>query len=404
MREIRRGQEQRKSRTAAGVAAIAAAMILSAALYGCGASTSSSSATAELASDRAYGTSYTTAESADESSGFAEAAAMDSGSDGGDSAGTDNNSGDAASGSDAAAQAVSASDTAQDIRKKIVYTGNVYIETKDYDTARSQLSSLIGRYGGFVESSNESDYGSVDEAGTRSYYVTAKIPSEHFSDFMNGLGNLSGKVTSKDINSSDMTRTYSDNADRIEALETEQQTLLELLAKADSVDSMIAIQKELTDVRTELAQLHHENSGIDYNVQYSSVTISLEEVRTYTPEQIGFAERLRDAFGGSGEAFIHFLQGLLIVIIYLIPYIVIALVIFLIVRKIVKKKRAAKAAGTGRKKSGRKNRGNPVPESEESTGADKTDSGSGNGAASGQAGRISVKNENKENPGHGNGS
>lgn len=318
-----------------------AAMILA----GCGAASGSSSSTSSAVTMNAMDTG-TYSESASEdsvasSAGFAAASAYSAD----DSYGNDSSSSDSAS--DDAAAAVSDDDTAQDIQKKIIYTADVSVQTNDYDTARSQLTDLISQYDGFVESSSEYDNGS-DTVRERSYYVTAKIPSKDFDSFMTGISTLSGKVTSQNITSDDMTRTYSDNADRIEALETEQETLLELLAKADSVDSMIAIQKELTDVRAELAQLHHANSGIDYNVQYSTVNISLEEVASYEPERITFGERIRNAFGESGASFVDFLQNLLVAIIFLLPYIILIIVIVLIIRRIIRKRKLKK--GQARKK------------------------------------------------------
>lgn len=323
---------ERKRLLAAMTAAWSVAAALT--LAGCGAATLSSAT-----SSAAYVSGGT------DSAGYDNGLSMETAADEGyaSAAGESGSSGNGSPDSGDGISSVETSDTPEEIRKKIVYTGSVSLESKEYDTTKSELNELIQRYDGFVVSSNEYDNGWEDHR-QRSYQVSVKIPSDHFDAFMNGIGGLSGKVTSQNVNSEDMTRTYSDNADRIEALETEQKTLLELLAKADSVESMIAIQSELTDVRTELAQLHHANSGIDYDVQYSSVDLSLDEVNTYEPTRITFGQRLKDAFGGSGENFVSFLQGLLIGLIYVLPYLVILAVLILILRAALKKKKKQKAA------------------------------------------------------------
>lgn len=234
--------------------------------------------------------------------------------------------------------AASTAASAEEIQKKIVYSGDIVLQTKEYDTAKDQMDELISQHGGFVESSSEYDNGSETQS-ERSYYVTARIPAADFDDFMNRLGEISGKIISKNITSSDMTRAYSDNADRIKALETEQETLLDLLSRSDSVDDMVAIQAELANVRTELAELNRANNGIDYDVHYSTVSVELDEVASYETTQISFGERITNAFGASGTAFLHVLQGLLVAIIFLIPYAVIAAVIILLIRYIRKKKK-----------------------------------------------------------------
>lgn len=327
----KRPKRVRFRRAAAIIAAAAACLLVVTVitregLFRAGSSSSSSSESYDITAD------------SEDSAGTAE---MDYGVASSGTAGEDNDA-EAAEYEDednaAENSAASTAASAEEIQKKIVYSGDIVLQTKEYDTAKDQMDELISQYGGFVESSSEYDNGSETQS-ERSYYVTARIPASDFDDFMNGLGEISGKIISQNITSSDMTRAYSDNADRIKALETEQETLLDLLSRSDSVDDMIAIQAELANVRTELAELNRANNGIDYDVHYSTVSVELDEVVSYETTQISFGERITNAFGASGTAFLHVLQGLLVAIIFLIPYAVIAAVIILLIRYIRKKKK-----------------------------------------------------------------
>lgn len=325
---------------------LAAVWLLALVIAGCGAATSSATSAAPdtalyTDSDEDWTQSSGTLERNSIASAAAESLSEESSDDAAVDAAADSGEAqisDAADGDEGDGTEESSVPTPEQIRRKIVYSGDVYLESREYDTTRSQVTALVDQYDGFLESSSEYDNGS-EERRQRSWQITVKIPAEHFQEFMNGLNGVTGKVTSQNITSSDMTRTYSDNADRIEALETEQKTLLALLAKADSVDAMIAIQSQLTDVRTELAQLHHANSGIDYDVRYSSVNLSLDEVVTYEASHVTFGQRLRDAFGGSGSAFVDFLQELVIVLIYLLPYLVLVFVLVLVIVKLIRRHR-----------------------------------------------------------------
>ena len=62
---------------------------------------------------------------------------------------------------------------------------------------------------------------------------------------------------------------------------------------------------------------------MDQQVSYSTVDIYLREVATLTPTGVTFGERIADAFGGGWDAFVGFLQGLVIALVYLWPVLLI---------------------------------------------------------------------------------
>ena len=73
---------------------------------------------------------------------------------------------------------------------------------------------------------------------------------------------------------------------------------------------------------------------IDFDVNYSSVTIDLDEVNAFTPtSEDSFPERLAYALSHSLEAFINVLKGIVIGIIYLLPYAVIAAAAVFLIRR-----------------------------------------------------------------------
>ena len=78
--------------------------------------------------------------------------------------------------------------------------------------------------------------------------------------------------------------------------------------------------------------------SMDQQVSYSTVDIYLREVATLTPTGVTFGERIADAFGGGWDAFVGFLQGLVIALVYLWPVLLIAVVVVFILRKVWKKR------------------------------------------------------------------
>ena len=62
---------------------------------------------------------------------------------------------------------------------KIIYTANLTLESKDYETARSALDSALAEAGGYLESSSE--YSST--GSSRSVSLTYRVPQANYQSF-----------------------------------------------------------------------------------------------------------------------------------------------------------------------------------------------------------------------------
>ncbi len=209
--------------------------------------------------------------------------------------------------------------------EKIVYTGDVVFESRQYDEFVKQLNAAIASYKGVSQSLKE--YGEA----SRTMYLTVRIPAESFDQFINELRNTSGSVVSISVYSDNITRQYNETSIEIEALKTQHTRLLQLLEKAESLTDIIALEDRLSQVETRLTILENSRNDMDARVSYSTITITVREVTTYT--EATFLERLKDAFVGSGENFVRGLQNFIINLIYSLPMIILAVVVILVARK-----------------------------------------------------------------------
>ena len=146
-----------------------------------------------------------------------------------------------------------------------------------------------------------------------------------------------------------MSQEYSDLSTTLAIYEAKEARYLALLADITEDEYAIAVEKELTDIQIQIANLKTRMNTIETDVAYSYVYFTLNEVREYKAEPVKtdtFAERLSSTLSSAGEGFLSFLEWLLFVIIYLAPYLVFlgvvaAVVIFIV--KSVKKHKIAKA-------------------------------------------------------------
>ncbi|MBO6163559.1 MAG: DUF4349 domain-containing protein [Lachnospiraceae bacterium] len=240
-----------------------------------------------------------------------------------------------------------AEDAAAKLAKKIVYSGSMTVETTEYEKTIGEIEALMQKYGAVITSSSESDDNSSwyisdsNRHSSRTMNWEIRIPSKNFQTFFDSTGEITGSVRSKNTSSNDMTKRYNDTAVQIESLTIQQENLMKMMESAQTIEEMLAIEDRLSEVRYELKLLTNANSQIDYDVQYSQVSIYVNEVYEYAKEPPEtFTERLKRSLSGSAEGFVEFLQDLLVAIIYLFPYLIVFGIILFIVFRLAKKARA----------------------------------------------------------------
>ena len=223
---------------------------------------------------------------------------------------------------------------------KLVYTCTMEIQTTEYKKTVQAIREKIRQYGAIIESESEYDNdrnwyysGHVKNTGTMILTMTIRVPVAKYDAFVTDAGDF-GKVTSKSQNVENISRRYHSTEARIEALTKEEKRLNEMMDRADTIEEMIYIEERLTDVEAELNANRTNLAGMDVDVAYSTVNLDVREVLIYTePEKptITFGQRVARAFEESWSGFCDFMEGLLIVIIHLLPFMICALIIVVII-------------------------------------------------------------------------
>ncbi len=229
--------------------------------------------------------------------------------------------------------------------RKIIKNYSVSVQTLEYDKAIETLTQMIAGSSGYIESSSHNGQGAIDYGRryARSANYTLRVPAGESDSFVASLTSL-GAVTNSNQGIEDVTDYYYDIDAHLSALSAQETRLLELLAQADSVDTMITIEDALADVRYQIESLQGTMRRLDNRIAYSTVRLSIEEV--FKPEDIQVSpmtlgERITSRFQDSietlredGEDFLVWLIGdSLIILTWLL---VVALLVF-IWKKFIKK-------------------------------------------------------------------
>lgn len=239
---------------------------------------------------------------------------------------------------------------------KIIYSADATVETTEFDKTLEQLQALVAQYDGFVQSSsvNGNNYynSSRGYSSSRSAYYVVRIPSKYFQPLMGSLSEL-GNVIRSNTYSDNITAAYYDTEARLTAYQTQEQRLLEMMEKAETVSDLIEIENRLTELRYQIESIQSTLKNWDRQVSYSTVNVNISEVAVYTPEaKMSYGEKLKlavtNGLQSTGEFFADFLLWFLEALPALLILAVLTVLTVFLIRRGSKKRRAKKAAEQAR--------------------------------------------------------
>ena len=249
-------------------------------------------------------------------------------------------------------------DVQTDFAAKIIYSANVAIQTTDFDGSLQTLEKTVSGFGGFIEASNVfgdttyGDDGSMRVINRWAYY-TVRIPQAQFEAFLKSAGTL-GNVYSSGRNAENVTSRYTDYEARLDSLHTQEDRLLAMLEKSEDVETLIALESRLADVRYETESIERNLRNLDMQISYSTVSIDLQEVEVYTPSANvvrSFGEKISDAFQSGWRRFSRGVQNFCVDLVEALPVLLIlaliAAAVILLIRKLLKKRAARRTPPTG---------------------------------------------------------
>ena len=223
--------------------------------------------------------------------------------------------------------------TSAKIERKIIRKTSYDFNVKNLDDFLLKSKKLTADFGGYISEEQCNNYDT-----SRYSNITFNIPSEKLDAFSTEIEKL-GKVVSKNTTSTDVTNSYIDTKSRITALETEQNTLLELLKKADNLQDTIEIQSRLTEVRSTLESYKSQLKAMEGQIDYAEITVDVSEEERVIQSDGSFGSQVKEKFLSSIYSIADFFTQFTISFLGAIPYLAILAVIAVIVIVIVKKKK-----------------------------------------------------------------
>ena len=235
------------------------------------------------------------------------------------------------------------------INQKLIRKIWLDAETEEMDALLTSVEARIVELSGYVEARQVRNGSAYSGKRYRYAELTVRIPAEKLDSFVQDVSSQSN-ITETRETTDDVTLSYVESESKVIALETEQTRLLELLAKAESMDDILKIESRLTDIRNQLERAKSQLRVYDNQINYGTVYLNITEVTEYTPveeEPETIWDRIGSGLKKSWDNTVEFLGDLFVFLIvvlpYLLPWAAIAGVVLLLIR-ISRKKKAKKQA------------------------------------------------------------
>lgn len=229
-------------------------------------------------------------------------------------------------------------DAGQD--REVITTGSASLVVDDPVAASAQVVALVESAGGRVEARNEWRGSDGDRS---SAWLRLRLPAASVTSTIEAFGDV-GTVQSVDLHREDVTATGRDLDARIAALTTSTDRLTELMARAENVEDLLGVERELSSRQAELDSLRAQRAALSEQVAMSTLDVRLETRLAAGVGPTGFLGGLAAGW----EALVTAGRGTLVVLGALLPWLVVgsgvAVAAVIVTRKV--RGRGAPAAPT----------------------------------------------------------
>lgn len=246
---------------------------------------------------------------------------------------------------------------------KIIYTVTAEIETLTFDTTIQDIYDLLAFNKAFVENAyvggRNIEQSKYPSQLLRKATFTLRVPKDRLNSVTASLDGL-GNVTSLRSGAENITANFYDTQSRLNSYKTQEERLLEMLGKAETIEDMLDIEDRLAGIRYQIESLTTSLRNWQNQVDYSTLNIYVSEVIEYTepepepepePEvELTYWQQIWVGLAASAVSVAHFFMGLFKWIVVNLPVLAIlaaiAILVTVLVKRIIKRSATANQKAT----------------------------------------------------------
>ena len=153
--------------------------------------------------------------------------------------------------------------------RQIISQASLSVEVEDVAGAVAQVRTIAETRGGFV-----SQIATSGTPGRQRSDLVVRVPQGEFFDTLESIKGL-GKVWVENAGSEDVTEQFIDLEARLRSALREEQSLLSLLERADTVSNILTIERELARVRSDIERLQGQINYLSRRVDLATISVAL---------------------------------------------------------------------------------------------------------------------------------
>lgn len=192
------------------------------------------------------------------------------------------------------------------INRKIIYTVDTSINTKDITAAVTSLKANL----------REDEWIDLETHSSGYSRMVFRVKSARIDEFIGIFDNI-GTVYNFTKEAEDVSLKYQNYENKITALETEYDRLLDILASA-SLSDVIYINKRLTEIELEIQTLSGALTQFDSLIDYSKVTVQIYERKVLVSPSFG--SKMGSALENGWDAVTSLLKFFVLAFMTILPF------------------------------------------------------------------------------------
>jgi hypothetical protein len=218
--------------------------------------------------------------------------------------------------------------------RKIIQNARVILEVKDTNESYDKIEKKVISSGGYV---------SASDIGSNYSHITIRVPATSLGNILSFLDTV-GDRKERNTSTDDITEEYTDTKARLKNLKAQEEQLLGIMKKANTIEDILKVQGELYKVRGDIEAFEGKIKMWDKLVEFSTIDITLNKAKEISGKNVKLTfiswneigKAMANGFKSTLNVIIRFFSTILVFIVTilpLIPFIALAVWIFIRFRK-----------------------------------------------------------------------
>ena len=219
----------------------------------------------------------------------------------------------AASGAAASQAADQAQQNLPSLDRMIIRTVTMTLAVGNVQEAFHKVEQIVGEQSGYLSGSQ------IRQDGDRmTATMTLRVPADQatYQATLDRLRGIAERVVDEQAQAQDVTEEYVDLDARLRTLRASEESLLALIGKATRVEDILQIQRELTNVRSQIEQIQGRKQALERRADLATINVTLREVGAFSRPGWSPGATFEEAVRALGAA----LRGLAVFAIWLLVF------------------------------------------------------------------------------------